>query len=122
MNEQPPVLLQVQDPAAPTEPPRSFKLDWCPKHWAEFMYALQDRELGGKIAPNKEELHKKLAAGEQDPCYEGLMQINIAAMQFFTPKTMVENQKGCPICAFNDVIGHVANQMALKYAEPTEQH
>lgn len=104
------------------DPKKPYTLEWCPEHWAQYMYALQDRGLGDKIAPNKEELHKKLAAGEQDPCYEGVMHINTAAMQFLTPQVMVDNHNGCPICAFHDVIGHVANQMALKYIEPTEQN
>lgn len=96
---------------------KPLQINWCRDHWANLMYGLQDRGLGALISPSRELLQEKFDKGELDPCYEGTMALNIAALQFFTPQTLLNKYKGCPICAFSDITNHVCDGMAKKFTE-----
>ncbi len=79
------------------------------------MYGLQDHGLGDQIAADRQALNDKFAKGESDPCFEVETVINIAALQFFTPQVLLTSFGGCPICAFNNVLDRVIDQIAIKY-------
>lgn len=114
---EPPSTLVVDAPSdSPTNPqPRLLKLAWCEGHWAELMFALRDRGLGDLIAATPEELNDKLAAGEADPCWDACNMINIGALQLFGALQVVQENNGCPVCAFANIVQHVADVALLKH-------
>ncbi len=93
------------------------QIQWCDGHWAELMFALRDRGLEGQIAQTTEELNAKFAAGELDPCWEAFNMINMAALEIFGPDKIVQENGGCPVCAFANIAQHVADLMHSKYGK-----
>jgi hypothetical protein len=90
-------------------------IKWCAGHWAELMFALKDRGLEDQIAGDADELTAKFQRGELDPCWEGTNIINVGALEIFGPDKIVEENDGCPVCAFANIIRHVGDLMARKY-------
>lgn len=98
------------------EPQEHLKaIKWCDGHWAEYMFALKDRGLEDQIAEDAEELTLKFQRGELDPCWEGCNMINMGAMEIFGPDKILNENNGCPVCAFANMIQHIADVMAAKY-------
>lgn len=97
----------------PQKAPRSIK--WCTGHWAELMHALNERGLGGKIAPSSEELNQKLIQGIPDPCWDACTMINVGAFEIFGPEKVLEENNGCPVCAFSNIVQHAADVMAIQH-------
>ncbi len=108
------VLLDIPNPVAP-EASELRSIKWCDGHWAELMYALKDRGLEDQIAETAEQLNAKFAAGELDPCWEACNMINMGAIEIFGPERIVEENAGCPVCAFSNVITFSADLMHGKY-------
>jgi hypothetical protein len=96
-------------------PQRPFEIKWCAPHWAELIFALQDRGLAAQMAPDDEVLTQKLINGESDPCWEACSRINIGAMEIFGPNKIVEEHHGCPVCAFTKIISHVTDGLIDVY-------
>lgn len=116
-DEQPPVKLDV--PYFMAEPQQHVRvIKWCDPHWADLMFALKDRGLQDQIAVDAEELNQKFVHGELDPCWEATNMINMGALECFGPTKVVEEYKGCPVCAFSNMIQHIADHMAVKYGRP----
>lgn len=88
---------------------------WCDGHWAELMFTLRDRGLEDQIAADADELNAKFQTGELDPCWEGSNIINVGALEIFGPEKIVEENAGCPVCAFANIVRHVGDLMARKY-------
>ena len=95
------------------EPLRSIK--WCDGHWAELMFSLREHGLGDQIAEDAEELTAKFVRGELDPCWESSNMINMGALEIFGPDRIMEENAGCPVCAFANIIPHVGDLMVRKY-------
>ena len=90
-------------------------LKWCAGHWAELMFALKDRNLSDKIAASAEELNQKFIRGESDPCWEACNAINMGALEVFGPDRIIDDHKGCPVCAFTQMISFVADGAAMRF-------
>ena len=114
MADVPPVKLDIpyfiHDPV---DHLRAIK--WCDGHWAELMFALKDRGLEDKIAPDAEALTEKFLSGDLDPCWEGSNMINMGALEIFGPDKIIKENSGCPVCAFANIVQHVSDLMAAKY-------
>jgi hypothetical protein len=90
-------------------------IKWCDGHWAELMLALKDRGLEDQIAETTEQLNAKFAAGELDPCWEACNMINMGALEIFGPDKIIQENDGCPVCAFANISQHAADLMHGKY-------
>jgi hypothetical protein len=90
-------------------------IKWCDGHWAELMFALKDRGLEDQIAETSDELNAKFASGKLDPCWEACNMINMGALEIFGPDKIVEENAGCPVCAFANIVQHVGDLMVAKY-------
>jgi hypothetical protein len=90
-------------------------IKWCDGHWADLMFALKDRGLEDQIAGTAEELNAKFAAGELDPCWEASNMINMGAIEIFGPDKITEENAGCPVCAFANIVQHAGDLMHGKY-------
>lgn len=90
---------------------------WCDGHWTALMFALNDRNLGSKIARSVEERNERFARGETDPCWDACNMINIGALQIFGVERILGENAGCPACAFANIIEFAADNVALKYGE-----
>jgi hypothetical protein len=90
-------------------------LKWCPGHWAELMFALKDRGLGDKIAPDAAGLNQKFLRGESDPCWEACNSITMGALELFGPDRIIDEHKGCPVCAFTQIVSFVADGMISRF-------
>lgn len=98
------------------EPVEHLKaIKWCDGHWAELMFALKERGLEDQIAEDAETLNQKFVRGELDPCWEGSNMINMGALEIFGPDRIIEENDGCPVCAFANIVPHVGDLMARKY-------
>lgn len=91
------------------------RIRWCDGHWADLMFALKDRGLEDQIAETSEELNAKFAAGDLDPCWEACNMINMGALEIFGPDRVIEENAGCPVCAFANIVQHAADLMHTKY-------
>ena len=92
-------------------------IKWCDGHWTEYMLALRARGLEDQIAADAEELNQKFVRGELDPCWEGCNMINMGALEIFGPDKILNENNGCPVCAFANIIQHVSDLMAGKYGK-----
>lgn len=92
----------------------SVQVQYCSDHYNELTFALLERQLGEKIAQSQEELIEKLVAGQMDPCLEASSAITSAAISMFGAEAVLEVD-GCPVCAFHNIITHVADHIAVKY-------
>jgi len=101
--------------AEPESPPELRAIKWCDGHWAELMFALKERGLEDQIAEDADELNQKFVRGELDPCWEGSNMINMGALEIFGPDRIMEENAGCPVCAFANIIPHVGDLMVRKY-------
>lgn len=90
-------------------------IQWCDGHWSELMFALKDRGLEDQIAETAEQLNAKFAAGELDPCWEACNMINMGALEIFGPDKILQENNGCPVCAFANIVQHAADLMHSKY-------
>ena len=100
------------------EPVQHLKaIKWCDGHWAELMFALKDRGLDDQIAETPDELTSKFIRGELDPCWEACNMINMGALEIFGPDRIIEENSGCPVCAFANITPYVADLMARKYGQ-----
>lgn len=92
------------------------EIKYCQKHWSDLMFALIDRNLQQHMTRDPEELMAKMQAGLGDPALEASTAITTTALQVFGPFPVLEHE-GCPVCAFQNIITHVADNMQEKYAE-----
>jgi hypothetical protein len=98
------------------EPVEHLKaIKWCDGHWAELMFALRERGLDDQIAGDAEELNQKFVRGELDPCWEACNMINMGALEIFGPDRIIEENAGCPVCSFANIVPYVGDLMARKY-------
>ncbi len=99
--------------------PESFgqmkAIKWCAGHWAELMFSLAEHGLDDQIAQDAEELTQKFVQGKLDPCWEACNMINMGALEIFGPDRIIEENAGCPVCAFANIVPHVGDLMARKY-------
>lgn len=93
------------------------EIKYCEQHWSDLMFALIDRNLSGQITRDAEELRAKLDAGGMDPALDASSAITTTALQIFGPFPLLENN-GCPVCCFQNIINHVADNMQAKYTDP----
>ena len=91
------------------------RIKWCEGHWAELMFALKDRGLDDQIAATAEELNAKFVNGDLDPCWEACNMINLGALEIFGPDKITEENAGCPVCAFANIVQHAGDLMHAKY-------
>ncbi len=99
--------------------PESFgqmkSIKWCEGHWAELMFSLREHGLEDQIAEDEDELTQKFVRGELDPCWEACNMINMGALEIFGPDRIIDENAGCPVCAFANIVPHVGDRMASKY-------
>ena len=114
MGEPKAVLLDVPVMELP-EACELRQIKWCEGHWAELMFALRDRGLDDQIAETSDELNAKFASGELDPCWEACNMINMGALEIFGPDKITQENAGCPVCAFANIIQHASDLMHAKY-------
>lgn len=98
----------------PELPTPQNTITWCKGHWAQLMFALQDRGLSSQISDSDEALTAKFIAGERDPCYEAFNRINVAALEVFGIDKIINQFHGCPACAFANIIDHVADIVRIE--------
>jgi hypothetical protein len=79
------------------------------------MHSLNDRGLGGLISPTSEELNEKLMRGDTDPCWDACNMINIGAFEIFGAEKVLEENNGCPVCAFANIVQHAADLMVIEH-------
>ena len=108
------ILLDLPHTVVP-EKHELRQIKWCDGHWAELMFALKDRGIDDQIAETAEQLNAKFAAGELDPCWEACNMINMGALEIFGPDKILQENAGCPVCAFANIIQHAADLMHGKY-------
>ena len=108
------ILLDIPTTVVP-ENSQLRSIKWCDGHWTELMLALKDRGLEDQISETAEELNAKFAAGELDPCWEACNMINMGALEIFGPDKILEENAGCPVCAFANINQHAADLMHRKY-------
>lgn len=90
------------------------QVKYCQSHYDELTMALLERQLHDQIAQTQEQLIEKLIAGEMDPCLEASNAITSGALSLFGPEGVLAAD-GCPVCAFTNIITHVADHIAVKY-------
>ena len=90
------------------------QIKYCQGHYDELILALLDRQLEPHISATPEELSEKLQAGKMDAGLEASSAITTGAISLFGPEALLANE-GCPVCAFHNVIIHVADHLAVKY-------
>lgn len=90
------------------------QIEYCPDHYGELQKALLDRNLHDYISGSAEEMVSKLERGKSDAGLEASSAITTSAMQLFGPESVM-NIGGCPVCAFHNIIDHVADHMAVKF-------
>lgn len=111
-----PADIKLDIPYFMNEPNQHLKaIKWCDGHWAELMFALRERGLEDQIAEDAEALTEKFVRGELDPCWEGSNMINMGALEIFGPDRIIDENDGCPVCAFANIIPHVGDLMVRKY-------
>ena len=93
---------------------RCTHIEYCPKHYSDLMHALLERNLHEFLSGSAEEMVEKLEAGKGDAGLDASSVITGAAMSLFGPEAVIESD-GCPVCAFYNIINHVADHMARKY-------
>ena len=81
------------------------------------MFALKDRGLEKHIAADAEELNAKFRDGKLDPCWEASNTINVGALEIFGPDRIIEENNGCPVCAFANIIEYMSDAMSRKYGD-----
>ena len=96
---------------------QGLQIRWCDQHWANLMFAIKDQGLDQFVAPNKELLGQRLADGLDDPCWAAFMNVNMAAIQVFSIKKIIENYNGCSCCAFAHVAEHTVENLASQFIE-----
>lgn len=92
----------------------AVNVQYCQEHYDELTMSLLERRLDKLVCQTQEELIALLIEGKMDPLLESTSAITSAAIQMFGPET-ISNSGGCPVCTFKNVIGHVADHMAVKY-------
>jgi len=111
-----PANLKLDIPYFVHEPVEHLKaIKWCDGHWAELMFALKERGLEDQIAGDAETLNQKFVRGELDPCWEASNMINMGALEVFGPDRIINENDGCPVCSFANIIPHVGDLMMRKY-------
>lgn len=93
---------------------QATQIEYCGEHYSDLMTALLDRQLTADMATSSEQLRNKLEKGIPDASLEAASAITSAAISLFGPHAILA-AKGCPVCAFNNIIIHVADHMAVKY-------
>lgn len=92
----------------------SVQIEYCSEHYEQLKMSLLSRQLGEQISTTQQELIDKLVEGRMDPALEASNAITSSALEIFGPEA-IEAAGGCPVCAFENVIDHVADHMAVKY-------
>jgi hypothetical protein len=82
------------------------------------MHSLNERGLGSMIAPSAEELNAKLVRGDSDPCWDACTMINVGAFEIFGADKVIEENNGCPVCAFANIVEHAADIMVMQHGVP----
>lgn len=114
MTDDSPIKLNIPDVLA--EPQQHLRvIKWCAGHWAELNRALTERGL--EIATDPEDLNAKFLRGEMDPCWEACNMINVGAFEIFGVDKVLQENAGCPLCAFANMAQHVADVIFLKHNE-----
>lgn len=90
-------------------------IQYCQKHWSKLMFGLIDRNLQPYMAEDNEQLTEKLANGMGDACFETHTFITSQAIGLFGPAALINMHGGCPACAFENIIDHVSDVMAIKF-------
>lgn len=111
-----PIKLNVPDVLAqPQQHLRTIR--WCAGHWTEMNNALSQRGMGDQIAKTSEELNAKFVSGELDACWEACNMINVGALEIFGPEKVLQENDGCPLCAFANMAQHAADVIFLRHNE-----
>lgn len=109
-------MIKIDVPVIETEPLEHLRtIHWCEGHWAELVTSLRERGLEDQISQDAEELNQKFAEGKLDPCWEATNTINMGALEIFGPEKIVDENAGCPVCAFANMIRHVSDLVALRH-------
>lgn len=97
-----------------TMPDGAVQIEYCSRHYEELKMSLLQRNMSDLVSTTQAELIEKLVGGGMDPMLEMSNAITGAALQTFGPESIMANG-GCPLCAFENIIDHVADHMAIKY-------
>ena len=109
------ILLDVPDLKIRSEVPQVRTIKWCQGHWAELMIALKDRGLGEQISGSPEELNERLLQGMGDPCWDACTMVNRGAIEILGAEKVVEENNGCPVCTFANIVQHAADLVTQKF-------
>ncbi len=90
------------------------QIQYCQTHYDELIMALVERRLESYIARDSKQLADTLESGRMDAALEASSAITSGALSLLGYEAILARD-GCPICALNDVITHVADHVAVKY-------
>lgn len=90
------------------------QIKYCQMHYDELIMALVQRNLQNFIATTSDELADTLEAGRMDVALEASSAITNGAMSLLGYEAILA-QDGCPVCAIQNIIAHVADHVAVKY-------
>lgn len=113
MTDHQPPTPNSPESVPPEEPQR--KITWCQGHWAELYRAFETRGFADQISQSQEELDGKFQRGEMDPLWEACQMVNVGAIELFGIDFIVEENAGCPLCAFANMAQYVADVVTSKH-------
>ena len=89
-------------------------ISYCRPHYTEIVRALLDRQLGHLVAEDETDLLDRMDRGEPECTLEVTRTITTSSLTLFGPAAILA-MDGCPVCAFRNIIPHIADHMAVKY-------
>ena len=88
------------------------RIEYCQEHYDKLLRALLERNLGPHISTDPEEFVRKLQDGKSDAAMDATAAITSTAVSLFGLDQILN---GCPLCAFDNLITHIADHLAVKY-------
>ena len=107
MTDQQPTVTESPGSVPPENEARTIR--WCAGHWAELVKALEARGLQDQISYDEEELSAKFLRNEIDPLWEACQMVNSGALELFGADRIFDENNGCTVCAFANILQHVAD-------------
>lgn len=107
---------EIQESPGSVPPEKAERrIEWCAGHWAQMCKALSDRGLDDQISKSQEELDEKFSMGQIDPLWEACQLVNVSAIEIFGIEKILNENGGCPLCAFANMAEHIADVIVTKY-------
>lgn len=91
-----------------------LKILYCENHWMQLQSALFERGLDDLIASDPDEAANKFEAGELDALNEASATITTSALSLFGQALFAPENKGCPVCTFQNIIPYIADNIARR--------